>query len=99
MRGGGDSHWNYQTGQLGPSHWQDLCQTGLAQSPVNIQPQEAEQATFPKWKFKDYETQLKKAEVTNNGHTLQLTPSKKEKPSLSGDKKEESCCFLMSSIH
>ena len=75
---------------MGPAHWQDLCQTGQAQSPVNLQPQEAQHASFPKWKFKLYETQLKNAEVTNNGHTLQLTTSKKEKPSLSGEKRRRS---------
>lgn len=82
----GGSHWNYQVDTVGPAHWQGLCQTGQSQSPVNIQPQEAEDASFPKWKLKHYEAVLKTAEVTNNGHTLQLSPSRKEKhiPSLSG---------------
>ena len=87
----GGSHWNYQGDSLGPAHWQDLCQTGQSQSPVNIQPREAQRTSFPKWKLKHYEAVLKNAEVTNNGHTLQLSPSRKEKniPSLSGDQEVE----------
>ena len=50
--------------------------------------------SFPQWQFRHYESLLKKAEVENNGHTLQLSPSKKEKklPSVSGNNKKVECC-------
>ena len=83
------SHWNYQPGPQGPAAWDGPCQTGRSQSPINLQPEEAERGSFPPWQLRHYESLLKKAEVENNGHTLQLSPSKKEKklPSVSGNKK------------
>ena len=85
-------------GPQGPAGWDGLCQTGRSQSPINLQPGEAERVSLPSWQFRHYESLLKNAVVENNGHTLQLSPSKKEKhfPSVSGNKVE--CCSVMTFI-
>ena len=95
---GGAGHWNYQAGDQGPGHWAGLCQEGRAQSPINIQ--DAEPVTFDKWKFRNYETLIKHAEIVNNGHTLKFAPTEKQKslPSVSGLSRPLTLCgqFVLS---
>jgi len=66
--------WNYE-GNTGPTHWDKVdpayatCSTDKEQSPVNIESHQAKSSKLP-----DLSVQyaIKAADVTNNGHTIQV---------------------------
>merc|ERR1719357_2118982 len=79
----GASHWNYQqSGHGGPDHWSGVCESGQAQSPVDIS--QAESVTLPNWHFVNYEKIMNKVQITNNGHSLKFSADNVLVPSVSG---------------
>lgn len=70
---GGAHHWGY-SGEQGPEHWGSMdpkyavCQTGEAQSPIDIQ--KAEKADLPPLQFDYHPTPLN---IVDNGHTIMVT--------------------------
>lgn len=68
------AHWSYQ-GHGGAAHWADLdegfktCKLGQAQSPINIETGKAEKGGLAPIQFA---YAAGGAEVTNNGHTVQV---------------------------
>lgn len=68
----GDPHWSYE-GETGPEHWGSLsdkyalCETGMAQSPIDIVA--VSPASHPAMNFA---WKTSKAVVLNNGHTVQF---------------------------
>ncbi|NWA23716.1 carbonic anhydrase family protein [Pseudomonas gingeri] len=66
--------WGYE-GNVGPTHWGQVdpeyisCSTGKQQSPVNIETHHAKSSKLPGLSFQ-YTPQA--AEITNNGHTIQI---------------------------
>src|SRR5262252_2718114 len=69
------SHWGYG-GKAGPDHWADLeadygqCRLGREQSPIDIR--NARKTDLPPIAFAYSDGP---AEIANNGHTVQVTPS------------------------
>lgn len=72
--GHGGHEWGYE-GTLGPEHWGDLkaefalCETGTAQSPIDVPSANATSAEAPKLEFHYQPIALR---VLNNGHTIQV---------------------------
>lgn len=72
--GHGGHDWGYE-GALGPDHWGDLkpefalCETGTAQSPIDVPSAGATAADAPKLEFHYQPIALR---VVNNGHTIQV---------------------------
>ena len=68
-------HWGYG-GKTGPEHWAELeadygqCRLGREQSPIDIR--DAKKADLPPIVFSYTDGP---AEIANNGHTVQVTPS------------------------
>ncbi len=68
----GKSHWGY-IGEKGPENWGTLssdfevCQSGISQSPVNLQ--SAVDADLPDLKINYKDTPLR---IVNNGHTIKV---------------------------
>ncbi len=66
--------WNYE-GDTGPTHWDKMdpayatCGTDREQSPVNIETHHAKSSKLPGLSF---QYAIKTAEMTNNGHTIQI---------------------------
>ncbi|MCB0219419.1 MAG: carbonic anhydrase family protein [Chrysiogenetes bacterium] len=82
------AHWGYE-GESGPAHWGAmseefaLCETGKAQSPIDIDPQSA--AAEGKAAISlDY--QAGGTEVINNGHTIQVNFQPGSTMSVGADK-------------
>lgn len=71
---GDDPHWGYE-GEEGPEYWGDLsedwelCGTGHAQSPIDIETTEATDVGLVNINFEYGETALN---IFNNGHTIQV---------------------------
>ncbi len=69
VRRSAGSHFGYQ-GIHGPAHWEGTCDTGTAQSPINLP------AMTPNGVPSDLALHLvdltSPLEVTNNGHTFQV---------------------------
>lgn len=63
-----ETHWSYH-GKHGPKHWGGLCNSGLEQSPVNIDTTRVEHALLPDIEFNYHDSST---QVVNNGHTVQL---------------------------
>lgn len=67
-------HWSYE-GRTGATHWAELdkdfktCKVGKTQSPINIETKQVEKAAL---KPIDFGYASGKAEVVNNGHTIQV---------------------------
>jgi carbonic anhydrase len=70
-------HWSYQ-GNADPAHWADLdqanaaCKLSKEQSPINIEERHARRASLAAL---DFHYVAGPAEVLDNGHTVQVTPS------------------------
>ncbi|WP_028456679.1 carbonic anhydrase [Chitinilyticum litopenaei] len=62
------AHWGYH-GKHGPKHWEGECQTGRAQSPINIRTGAATATELPALVF---QYQPAGVQLVNNGHTVQL---------------------------
>uniref|UniRef100_A0A1W7RAS9 carbonic anhydrase n=1 Tax=Hadrurus spadix TaxID=141984 RepID=A0A1W7RAS9_9SCOR len=73
-KGGNDHKWGY-AGDRGPEHWKDhfpMC-GGKRQSPIDIVTKDAmKDDKLGRITFSGYETKVKKAQILNNGHTVQL---------------------------
>ncbi|HLA33428.1 MAG TPA: carbonic anhydrase family protein [Rhodocyclaceae bacterium] len=74
LAGNHGPHWGY-SGHEGPEHWGKLdksfaaCKSGKEQSPVNIVSRAAKQEKLAAIEF---HYQAAKAELVNNGHTVQI---------------------------
>ena len=81
------AQWNYQEDGHGPDHWTGVCASGMMQSPIDIRESEVIRADLGAWRFHNYETIIKGAEIVNNGHTLKLSPGDMgtKIPSVSGE--------------
>ncbi|ESN89919.1 hypothetical protein HELRODRAFT_186240 [Helobdella robusta] len=77
--------WSY-TGENGPNHWGSLCRSGSQQSPINIDigkskhDQELGQFIFSP----DYFNYTFKYNLSNNGHSVMLTPDSSAQLTVSG---------------
>ncbi|CAJ0569294.1 unnamed protein product, partial [Mesorhabditis spiculigera] len=67
-------HWNYcEDGECGPAHWPGA--DGQQQSPIDIDLSFVERKdTVDGIKFTNY-TKVLKGNITNNGHSVQITPT------------------------
>lgn len=79
-----DVHWSY-SGEVGPTHWVDLCSGfnacgGQTQSPVNITGAVEDQSLSP-MVFNYSTTQV---EIENNGHTIEFVCDPGSKLIISG---------------
>ena len=67
------SHWNYQEGNTGPTHWGELsseyatCKVGQHQSPIDIT--QGVKTQLPPLNFHYQPTPL---EIENNGHSIKI---------------------------
>lgn len=83
-----DIHWKY-TGEKGPSHWKDLCIGysdcgGQTQSPINITNVQND-SSLSAITFNYHET---KAEIENNGHTVEFVCDPGSKLTIGGTEYE-----------
>ena len=66
------SHWGY-SGKKGPNYWENICEKGKSQSPVDLTKQVFDQGSVSEpFNFANYELKLIGAKLKNNGHTVQL---------------------------
>ena len=66
------SHWGY-SGKKGPNYWENICEKGKSQSPVDLEKQVFDQGSISEpFNFSNYEIKLRGAKLKNNGHTVQL---------------------------
>ena len=64
--------WGY-SGKKGPNYWDNICEKGKSQSPVDLEKQVFDQGSVSDpFNFTNYESILKGAKLKNNGHTVQL---------------------------
>jgi carbonic anhydrase len=61
-------HWSY-SGENGPPHWGAVCETGKAQSPIDIRSTEVPQRTLPPLEFHYGPGAL---HIVDNGHSIQV---------------------------
>ena len=75
---GGGAIWTY-TGDTGPAHWVGLCQSGKSQSPVNLVDTLFDQdEALGEIEFKNYDVILENMVLVNNGHSVKVSPGKKD---------------------
>ena len=69
------SQWSYhqgKSGQNGPTDWQGLCQSGLNQSPVDLDEEAVFDSGLEPIELKNYHLNLHSVKMTNNGHTVKI---------------------------
>jgi len=79
--------WGYQNNYYGPQYWDGVCKTGEQQSPIDIKTGEATLTNLGQFTFHNYKQDMRNGEVTNNGHSLKLSPPThlaQYTPSISG---------------
>ena len=64
------SQWSYE-GQNGPDNWQGFCQSGLNQSPIDLEDEVFDSGLEPV-ELKNYDFKLQAVNITNNGHTVKI---------------------------
>jgi len=84
---GDASEWTYEKdGPMGIGHWPGICQTGKAQSPINIEAKEAVPMCAKRGlNLNDaYYWPLDDVQLVNTGHTLQLQSPELNRRIISG---------------
>src|SRR5437763_15581216 len=74
-------HWTY-SGPTGPAHWGATCNTGRAQSPIDIRTAEARTQHLPALVFEYTPTPLR---IIDNGHSVQVNVVGGGQLSVGGD--------------
>jgi len=84
---GGGGGWNYKSGDAhGPEKWDDVCQSGKHQSPININTQDTQAKSLPPLELLNYDQLPHSSVLVNNGHSAKLatTTSSSLIPTMSG---------------
>lgn len=55
-----------------PEHWGGSCDTGIRQSPIDVNYKAAVKGAYPKFVFDNYDQPMRNASLVNNGHTSEL---------------------------
>jgi len=78
--------WHYLDAPGGPSSWGGFCAEGTQQSPIDIRSSEAVKADLGGLSFANYHLDLKGGKVTNNGHSIVVSPAESvvDVPFMSG---------------
>jgi len=73
-------------GPTGPEHWGEQFNqcVGKHQSPINIDLNQIVKKVLPPLQFQGFDTPVRQMNLTNNGHTVQLTVDEESLPKIMG---------------
>lgn len=88
-------------GSEGPIHWGEKYQqcVGKHQSPIDIESQNVIEKSFPPIVYDGFDQNLEQVNVTNNGHTVMLSITKGEPPTVSGGPLSGTYAFTQLHFH
>ena len=58
----------------GPNKWKAECSLGKSQSPIDVPKKNLKKQFYNPFIFHGYDKDITSAKITNNGHTIKLTP-------------------------